>query len=174
MDPITIGLTLASQFAPSIIKYFSNSDTAASVAGQVIDIAKTVTGRETPAEAVTTLKADPALAIQFQLAVMANDAALEQAYLADVQNARARDVELAKAGTKNRRADIMLALTFLGIVALVVLMVFRDIDANTALGGMVILLIGKFVGQWETGFNFEFGTTRTSKVKDETISSLSK
>lgn len=85
-------MALASQFAPSIIKYFSNSDTAATVAGQVIDIAKTVTGKGTPEESLDALAADPALAIQFKTAVMANDTELEKAYLADRQGARAMQI----------------------------------------------------------------------------------
>lgn len=93
----------------------------------------------------------------------------------DTIDARARDIELRKlADGYNKRADIMLALTYLGIVALVVLMVFRDIDANSALGGIVILLIGKLISQWETGFMFEFGTTRSGKGKDQSILNLSK
>lgn len=43
MDPVTIALALCSPYAPSIIKYMSNSNTAADVAGQVIDIAKRMT-----------------------------------------------------------------------------------------------------------------------------------
>lgn len=175
MDPITIGLAIASEFAPSIIKYFTNSDTAATVAGQVVDIAKTVTGKSTPEDAHAALQADPALAIQFQTAVMANETDIQKAILADMQSARARDVAVRQSnGGRNRRADIMLALTYGGLVALVVLMATRDIDANTALGGVVLLLIGKLIGQWETGFQFEFGTTRANKTKDETINNLTK
>jgi len=69
MDPITIGLALASQFAPGIIKYFTNSDTAGAVADKVIDIARTVTGRPTPEEALEVLRVEPALALQFKSAV---------------------------------------------------------------------------------------------------------
>lgn len=93
---------------------------------------------------------------------------------ADTASARARDVELIKiTGKSNRRADIMLGLTYLGLAALVTCMLVRDIDANSALGGIVVLLIGKLISQWETGFQFEFGTTRGSKTKDDTIKSLS-
>ena len=45
MDPISVRLALAAQFAPSVVKYFSNSDTAGEVVRQVVNIAKTVTGR---------------------------------------------------------------------------------------------------------------------------------
>lgn len=104
MFPLQIALSLAGQFAPGIIKYFTNSDTAGAVAEQVIGIAKTVTGKDAPEEAVAALTADPALAMQFKTAVMANDAELDKAYLADRQDARARDLKLHQAGFKNDRA----------------------------------------------------------------------
>ena len=67
----------------------------------------------------------------------------------------------------------MLALTYVGLVGLMTLMVVKDIDANTALGGAV-LLIGKLIGQWETGFQFDFGSRRASRTKDATIENLGK
>lgn len=174
MDPITIGLALASQFAPSIIKYFTNSDTAGAVAGQVIDIAKTVTGKGTPDEAVAALQADPALAVQFKTAVMANDADLEKAYLADRQNARARDVDLAKLGRRNVRADIMVLLDVVGLIAcLVVLCFFREKIPGEAIG-LISTIAATFGLCLRDAHQFEFGSSRSSQAKDATISNLSK
>ena len=81
MDPISIAFGLA-QFAPQIIKWITGSDKAAEAAGQVVDIAETITGRTGPA-ALDALKADPALVLQFRQAVMASEADLDKAYLAD-------------------------------------------------------------------------------------------
>lgn len=117
MDPVTIGLALASQFAPSIIRYFTNSDTAGEVAGKVIDIAQAVTGKATPDEAAAALKADPALALQFKTAVMANDADLEKAFLADRQDARKRDIAYVQSGRTNKRANFMVAMDVVGLLA---------------------------------------------------------
>jgi hypothetical protein len=170
-DPISILMGLA-QFAPAVIKWVTGSDKAEEVAGKVIDVAKAVTGRETPDAALAAIQADPALAIEFRKAVMANELEYDRMYLADVQSARDRDVKLHQAGYKNIRASWMLTVTFIGIVGLVLLMVIKDIDANTAIGGVVLMLVGKLIGNWETAFNFEFGTTRTNKEKDETIKRL--
>ncbi len=109
MDPITIGLALASQFAPALMKYFTNSDTAAAVAGQVIDIAQTVTGTKTPDAAHQTLAADPALALDFEVKAMVNETELRRMYLGDVQNARERDARIAEAGRSNHRANALAA-----------------------------------------------------------------
>lgn len=172
MDPFTIALTLAGQYAPGIIKYFSNSDTAASVAGKVIDIAKTVTGKGTPEEAAEAIKVDPALAIQFQTAVMQNDAELEKAYLADVQSARSRDVELAKAGIHNNRANVLAAAALL-LVMICLLIVVWSSNADDFAKATISLILGRALGWVEQLFSFEFGTTRASKAKDDTISKLS-
>ena len=126
MEPVSLALALA-QFAPSLIKFFTGSDKAADVAGKVIDIAKTVTGAPSGDAALEVLKADPAKVLEFQQAAMANDADLTRAFLADVQNARARDIELHKVGFGNRRADVMVALDVLGLIAcLLVLVLYRE------------------------------------------------
>lgn len=171
MDPVTIALTLASQFAPGIIKYFTNSDTAASVAGQVIGIAKTVTGKGTPEEAVEALKVDPALALQFQTAVMQNDADLEKAYLADVQSARGRDVEMAKAGIHNNRANVLAGAALLLVVICLGIVVWSS-NADDFAKATISLILGRALGWVEQLFSFEFGSTRTSKAKDDMITKL--
>lgn len=172
MDPVTIALTLASQFAPGIIKYFSNSDTAVTVAGQVINIAKTVTGKGTPEEAAESLKVDPALAIQFKTAVMQSDADLEKAYLADIQSARGRDVELHKAGFGNRRADVMVALDVLGLIACLLVMVLYKDKLPGEVIGLLSAISGIFGACLRDAHQFEFGSSRSSQVKDATISKL--
>lgn len=174
MDPITIGLALASQFAPSIIKYFTNSETAGTVAGQVINIAKTVTGKGTPDEAIAALQADPALAIQFKTAVMANDADLEKAYLADRADARSRDVKLAEAGRRNVRADVMVVMDVIGLVACLIVLAFFRGD----MPGEVVALLSSIASIFglclRDAHQFEFGSSRSSQNKDATISNLSK
>lgn len=173
MDPITIGLALASQFAPALIKYFTNSDTAGAVAGQVIEVAKTVTGKGTPDEATAALQADPALALQFKMAVMANETDLQKAYLADAQSARDRDVKLAQTGQRNHRADVMFLLAVVVTCGLVWI-IWRDPGINEYVKGIFTLVLGRFLGYLDNIYNFEFGTTRSNKMKDDTINNLTK
>ena len=169
MDPITIALALAGQFAPGIIKYFTNSDTAGVVAGKVIDIAKSVTGKEAPGDVEAALKADPALAMQFQAQVMANDADLEKAYLADRQNARARDVAIVQAGKRNVRADVMVLLDVIGLIACLLVLVFwRDKIPGEAIG-LISTIAATFGLCLRDAHQFEFGSSRSSQNKDATI-----
>lgn len=171
MEPISIALALA-EFAPSLLKFITGSDKAAAVAGKVIDIAKTVTGAPTGAAALEVLQVDPGKVLEFQQAAMANDADLTKAFLIDVQNARARDIELHKAGYRNARADVMVAIDAAGLViCLLVLIFFRQ-----SLPGEVVGILSTISGYFGLGLRdahqFEFGSSRSSQVKDATISKL--
>lgn len=165
MDPITIALGLA-QFAPSLMRFFGVGEKSAAVAEQVVGIAKTITGKGTPAEAMQALQADPQLAQQFNLAVIAADTDLEKAYLADRANARGRDVEVRRISGGNARADVMVVCDFLGLVAcLIVLAVFyKDLPGEaTALISTVASIFGLCL---RDAHQFEFGSSRGSKEKD--------
>lgn len=173
MDPITIGLALASQFAPALMKYFTNSDTAATVAGQVIGIAQTVTGTGTPAAAQVALAADPALALEFEAKVMANETDLQRLYLGDTQGARDRDVELAKAGHVNYRANALAAGAGGLVIGCLVIVVWAS-QMDDFAKATITLILGRSLGWIEQIFSFEFGTTRANKTKDDTINNLTK
>lgn len=76
MDPITIALGLAS-IAPKIIGWIAG-DKAEETASKVLDVAKAVTGQDDAGKAVDAIKADPALALQFQQGLMALELSLAQ------------------------------------------------------------------------------------------------
>lgn len=167
MDPITIAMGL-SQFAPAIIRWITGSDKAADAAQKVVDVATQITGR--PADQVVdALRADPSMVLEFRKAVMANEAALDALYLADVADARKRDVARA---AHNYRADSMYILAVTLIAALVYAVLSSDMDEYAK--GIVTLVLGRFLGYLDNIYNFEFGTTRSSKVKDSTIENLTR
>ncbi|MES1977305.1 MAG: hypothetical protein V4451_04670 [Pseudomonadota bacterium] len=182
MEPLSLALMLAGKFAPDIVKYFTNSETAGAVAGQVIDIAKTITGKGTAEEAAEAINADPAMATQFKLAVMANDADLEKAFLADRQDARRRDVDLHKAGFANDRATWMIVGDVVGMLACLGAMVyitFLGVTAGTngdtsqvmimALNGPLGMLTQQFANGLRDAHQFEFGSSRGSQEKTELL-----
>lgn len=171
---LPIALSLAGQFAPEIIKHFGGGATAEVVAGQVIDIAKTVTGQDTAENAAAALQADPAAALRFRSDVLAADVDLEKAYLGDRQNARDRDVKMRQAGQNNRRADYMVLLDVIGLVAcLAVLALFR-----ADMPGEVVALLSSIASIFglclRDAHQFEFGSSRGSKEKDAALSGLGK
>jgi len=173
MDPITIAMGLA-QFAPTLIKWITGSDKAEAAAGKVVEIAQAVTGTTSGDAALKAIQADPNLALQFRQSVLASETELDKAFLADRQNARERDIELHKAGYRNTRADIMVALDAAGLVAcLVVLAIYR-----TQLPGEVVGILSTIAGIFGTclrdAHQFEFGSSRSSQTKDGTIADMAK
>ena len=58
------------ELVPNITKWITGSEQAGEVAEKVIDIAKKVTGKETPEDAVTELKANPELLLAYKKAVL--------------------------------------------------------------------------------------------------------
>lgn len=172
MDPITIAMALA-QFAPAITKWLTGSDKAADAAGAVVDIARQVTGLPAADQALNAIQADPALALQFKQAVLASEADLDKAFLADVQSARARDIEFIRAGTTNYRANAMAACAvFLVGVSLAVVIWQSPIDEFAK--AVITLILGRALGWVEQIFSFEYGTTRANKTKDDTINNLTR
>ena len=76
MDPISIALGLA-QFVPSLAKWLGG-DKAGDVAQKAVDVAKAVTGKASGDDALSAIKADPQLALQYQQSMMAQEVALYQ------------------------------------------------------------------------------------------------
>lgn len=165
-DPISIAMGLA-QFAPQVIKWISGSDKAAEAAGKVVQIAEAVTGKQGP-EAVEALKADPALVLQFRQAVMANETELDKAYLADRADARRRDVAITQAGRYNWRGDLLALLAVVGLV-LCVWFVARDTEMPERAVNAIMFVAGVLAAAVRDVYNFEFGSSRGSKSKDEVI-----
>lgn len=181
MDPITIAMAL-SRFAPQIIKWVTGSDKAAQAAGTVVEIAKAVTGKSDGPAALEAIQADPALVLQFRQAMAENEADLDKAYLADVQSARARDLELAKLGQSNTRANWMILGDVIGLLACLAAMVYttwlgvqgangsNDVSPIImALNGPLGMLTQQFANGLRDAHQFEFGSSRGSKEKDEAL-----
>lgn len=95
-----------------------------------------------------------------------------KAEVADRGSARERDAWYVRMGRHNYRADAMV-LVAAGAVAMLVWMVWTQSDLNEYVKGIVTLVLGRFLGYLDNIYNFEFGTTRGSQNKDETIKQLS-
>lgn len=171
MDPITIGLALATNFAPSLLRYFGVGEKPVAIAEKAIEIARSVTGATDGNAALAALQADPALAQVYQLAVLKADGDLEAMYLADRRDARARDVALHQAGYRNTRADWMVLFDVIGLIAcLVVLSMFRK-EIPGEVVGLLSTIAGLFGLCLRDAHQFEFGSSRGSKEKDALMGS---
>lgn len=171
---IPIAMQLA-QFAPGIVKLLSGSDKAGEVAGKVIDIARAVTGIDDPQTVLTTIQMDPAKAAEFQLAFGAQQNDMERAYLGDRADARSRDIEVRKlSGGQNVRADLAVLAVVVGLIAcLGVMCLYRDKMPGEVVG-ILSTIAGIFGACLKDYFAFEFGSSRSSREKDEAITNLSK
>ena len=170
---IPIAIKLAADYGPGLLKALTGSEKAAEVAAQVVDVAQAVTGTSEPEKAAAAIQADPVLAIQFQQAMAQLEQDAYRAELADVQDARRRDLELAKLGQVNYRANIMIGAAVLLVLFCLLVIVWKS-DLNEYSKGGITLILGRALGWVEQAFSFELGTTRSNKVKDETIKNLSK
>lgn len=172
MEPISIALALA-QFAPTLLRFFGAGEKSATVAEKVIDIAKQVTGAPTPELSLELLKMNQEAQLAFQTKILENETTLEKAFLEDRKDARARDIKFIESGKQNIRANILVLAVFLLVVG-ITFAVWTDPTSDEFVKGVFTLILGRATGWLDQVFQFEFGTTRTSKVKDETISSLSR
>lgn len=90
----------------------------------------------------------------------------------DRDSARVRDAEFARRGIHNYRADIMVLVAAIA-VAWMVYLVWSSPSLDEYVKGIVTLVLGRFLGYLDNIYSFEFGTTRGSQNKDETIKKLS-
>lgn len=152
--------------------------TAVAVGGM---IASAIGTDPTPDAVAAAIAADPAALARIRELELQHDATVRQmamqitlAELQDVQSARARDVDLAKLGRPNTRADVMVAGATLGLLAcLFSLVLYRDKIPPEAVG--IISTVASIFGLClRDAFTFEFGSSRSSQAKDATINDLAK
>lgn len=112
------------------------------------------------------------LDVELQEHLADNGLRLEQAELSDLASARARDVEVTKVVGRNWTAISMyvLAVTAVGVLVYVVI---TNPNLNEYAKGIITLGLGRFLGYLDGIYQFEFGTTRSSRTKDDTINKLS-
>lgn len=135
----------------------------------------------TPDEVAAAIAKDPNAAfklkeLESEERVRLQEIALEtaKAELADVQSARARDVELMKAGKQNIRADVMVIGVTVGLLACLFALAFYKDKIPPEAVGIISTIAGIFGACLKDAFTFEFGSSRSSQTKDATIANLTK
>ena len=163
---IPLAMQLA-QFAPGIIKLLTGSDKAEEVAGKVVDVAQAITGTSDPAVAVAAIRADPQKAMEFQLAISAQQLELERIYLADVQSARTMQIAaLTQEDIFSKRFVYYFAAAWsVFAMSYFTAVTFVNIEsdggqrvADTILGVLITSVIGVM-------FGFFYGSTKGGEAK---------
>lgn len=173
MAPLVLAaIKIAAGFVPELIGKMAGPD-AENVAARVVDIAQAVTGRPDPESALAELNANPDKVLEFRQQAMMIEADREKAYIGDTQNARARDIELVKTTGRNLRGNVLVAGAGLIVVICLAVVVWRT-DMDDYVKATISLILGRALGWVEQVMSFEFGLTRESAKKDDTIKNLSK
>lgn len=121
----------------------------------------------------------PELLQQLQIKQMEHEEFLTNAqleetklHLQDLASARQRDAAIVAAtGHRNKRADAMIAGAATCLIILLVVIVWVS-DLDDFQKSALSLILGRALGYVDQAFNFEFGTTRNSRQKDDTIERL--
>lgn len=172
MDANTISLEL-SQYATSLLKYFGVGQKSPVVAERVVAVANEVAQTEGDgAKALELIRLDPVLQMEFRKRILELDSEFEGYFLTDLSNARARDLAIMEAGHRNYRADFLSILAVI-VVIIVVVQIWTKVDLDDFQKATITLILGRFLGYIDQMFQFEFGSTRSSKAKDDTIVHLS-
>lgn len=90
----------------------------------------------------------------------------------DTRDARARDTAMLQAGYRNSRANAMLCGAGVVVIGILVCIVWAS-NMDDFQKSIITLILGRMLGYIDQGFNFEFGTTRSSGKKDDIIDKLS-
>jgi hypothetical protein len=159
------------EFAPAIGKWFSTPSTD-SVSKKIIDIAKNVTQQEDLASIVSTLRSDPKQALLFEEKVTAMETEIELSLLHDSQEARKREFNLIQNGRVSYRADVMVFSAVLGLgICLASLGLYGNKLPGEAVG-IISTVAGIFGACLKDAYAFEFGSSRGSRQKDQTMAAM--
>lgn len=184
MAPLLI--PLVSAVAPALLSHLVGGGTkGARVGAAVAEAVRGIAGADpaTPEgrdAALAALAADPARMAELKTRLAELALAESEALLADRADARARDVALVEAtGRTSRRADVMLVAAFGAVVAIAAVMLLLSRSATAENSALVNTLIGFLTGiggmfarNIGTAFDFEFGSSRSSREKDGRIAGL--
>ncbi|HLA29331.1 MAG TPA: hypothetical protein VJZ49_15700 [Syntrophales bacterium] len=173
-------------FAPGIAGILAATGVGAPASGAVIALSALgksfgLGTQATPADILKVVTTDPEIQLKamqaensFTLAMRQADLDEIKAGLGDIQSARQRDTAIRSTGQLNVRADVMLAGTYVSIIAIIVVLAFTGIGANLLVAGCLTTLVGTLVKYIGTAFDFEFGSSRGSIQKTEIAADTAK
>ena len=180
--PIALGFAgLVAEVAPGLIRHLAG-DSVGAVADKVASVAKVVLGTDDPDGMRAAMAADPEKAIAFKLELAKVEKEYEDrerqrrhekvlAELAGIQDARTRDLQMRQAGFNNKRADWMVAMAALTLIAslggIVWLYYLTPADQRipAEVYALLTLIANGAILCLRDAFQFEFGSSRGSQDK---------
>lgn len=165
METVTLALGLARRFGLTRLVGRLLGNNAETIAEHVVGVATQVTGVTDPVQAAEAIQTNVAFEAAFRQQAAELDAELEQAYLADRQDARSRDEAFLAAGRHNVRADVLAYATVGGLLVVLLILFLLQIPEGPN-RDIIMLLLGALVAMSKDVMSFEFGSSRGSKYKD--------
>ena len=153
------------EFAPMIAKLVSG-DSAKDIAQEIVGKAKKLAGSDKLDSIKEAFRNNPKILAQFQKDMYLMRVRLDQGYLEDRQNARARDLEFIRLRRRNFRADTMVLCAALGLVSCLLSLSFFQATLPGEAVGIISTVAGIFGSCLKDAYSFEFGSSRGSKEKD--------
>lgn len=98
----------------------------------------------------------------------------DQQDLDNTKDARARDVAIVQKSGENIRADLAVVFVAIGLMVCLACLVFKPANLGGEAFGVITTIAGIFGLCLRDYFNFEFGSSRSSRNKDDTISAMAK
>jgi hypothetical protein len=169
--PIWQAVLSLAQFSPAVAKWLSTPNIT-SISEKIMGIAKEITKTRDESEAVKKLKADRHMLFLFQKALLNSEREIELAIIKDKENARVRDVAFINSGRRNKRADIMVIAAAIGLFICLAAIVFFQKALPGEAVGIISTIAGIFGSCLKDAYNFEFGSSRGSKEKDQTVAAI--
>lgn len=169
--PLIQAVISLSQFAPFISKWIGSSKIE-QVSNIVVEVAKKITQSKTEEEAINKLKNDSKLMLSFQKALLESEREIEVAILQDKESARKRDMAIINSGRRNKRADIMVISAAIGLILCLLSITLYQKNLPGEAVGIISTIAGIFGACLKDAYNFEFGSSRGSKEKDQTVASI--
>ena len=178
-------IPLAISLVPELIRLIAG-DKAGTVATTVANVVSEVTGTADPAEAQAKLAQDPAIIanLRIRLAEIALEAqkvqnaeadqqrqaelATMQAAIQDTTDARARMVDLVKAGSPISYAPAIVSVVVTAgffLFLIIMLVINKQLDNVTA--QIINIAVGALTAGFATVINFWLGSSKGSRDKDE-------
>ncbi len=164
---IEFALALSQRFAPHLVRRLAGPK-AGAVAEQVIGLARTVTGHASPSDIEQELAEDLAKAHAFREKAAELDAQLEEAFLADRQDARSMRLKLAGLGHTDWMMYAVGSIVVLGFVATVLAAFFAELSEQQRY--LVFSLAGLLGGMSSQVVSYFFGSSRGSAEKTRLMS----
>jgi len=171
---VPVAAQIASEFLPSLVGKLGG-DNAEAVAESVVDVAATAAGvpeSKDLGEILERLRADAQAQADLKIRLAEIENREEERLLEDRLSARMRSLEVEKGGRRNTRADLMLLLSFTGLIGCVAAAVWpypQDRALGTPEIGLLTTVAGVLLKMLSDAFAFEFGSSQGSKTKDTLI-----